>query len=43
MFHSLDKLGLEMPDATQKIDTGLTMGLLKILHRQVTEWQKKTD
>ncbi|CAF0885699.1 unnamed protein product [Adineta steineri] len=25
---------LEMPDATQKIDTGLTMGLLKILHRQ---------
>lgn len=24
-----------MPDATQKIDTGLTMGLMKILHRQV--------
>jgi hypothetical protein len=32
---------LEMPDATQKIDTGLTMGLLKILHRQVIEWQGK--
>ena len=28
-------LGLEMPVATQKTDTGLTMGLLKILHRQV--------
>ncbi|CAF1218790.1 unnamed protein product [Adineta ricciae] len=25
---------MEMPVATQKIDTGLTMGLLKILHRQ---------
>jgi len=24
-----------MPVATQKTDTGLTMGLLKILHRQV--------
>ncbi|UJR13592.1 hypothetical protein I4U23_000605 [Adineta vaga] len=25
---------MEMPVSTQKIDTGLTMGLLKILHRQ---------
>jgi hypothetical protein len=24
-----------MPVATQKTDTGLTLGLLKILHRQV--------
>ncbi len=24
-----------MPVATQKTDTGLTMGLLKILHKQV--------
>jgi hypothetical protein len=30
-----NKLGLEMPVATQKTDTGLTLGLLKILHRQV--------
>lgn len=29
--------GLEMLVATQKTDTGLTMGLLKILHRQVRE------
>ena len=29
------ELGLEMPLATQKTDTGLTMGLLKILHKQV--------
>lgn len=29
-------LGLEMPLATQKTDTGLTMGQLKILHRQVS-------
>ena len=28
-------IGLEMPVATQKTDTGLTMGLLKILHKQV--------
>jgi len=27
---------LEMPVATQKTDTGLTMGLLKILHRQLS-------
>lgn len=26
---------LEMPVATQKTDTGLTSGLLKILHQQV--------
>jgi hypothetical protein len=24
-----------MPTATQKTDTGLTMGLLKVLHKQV--------
>jgi hypothetical protein len=29
-------LGLEMPVATQKTDTGLSMGLLKILHKQVS-------
>lgn len=28
-------LGLDMPVANQKTDTGLTMGLLKILHKQV--------
>ncbi|CAF0725952.1 unnamed protein product [Adineta ricciae] len=27
---------LEMPLATQKIDTGLTMGLIKILHKQLS-------
>lgn len=27
---------LEMPDATQKIDTGLTPGLLKVLNKQVS-------
>ena len=26
---------LEMPVATQKTDTGLTPGLLKVLHKQV--------
>lgn len=26
---------LEMPTATQKTDTGLTPGLLKVLHKQV--------
>ena len=28
---------LEMPVATQKTDTGLTPGLLKVLHKQVTK------
>ena len=32
LFHYL---GLELPLATQKTDTGLTMGILKILHKQV--------
>lgn len=27
---------LEMPTATQKTDTGLTMGILKILHKQIS-------
>lgn len=26
---------IELPVATQKIDTGLTQGLLKVLHKQV--------
>ena len=28
---------LEMPVATQKTDTGLTPGLLKVLHKQVLQ------
>ena len=28
---------IEMPVATQKTDTGLTQGLLKVLHKQVGE------
>lgn len=28
---------IEMPVATQKTDTGLTQGLLKVLHKQVEE------
>ncbi len=35
MIYFVNELGLEMPVATQKTDTGVTMGLLKILHKQV--------
>jgi hypothetical protein len=35
MIYFANELGLEMPVATQKTDTGVTMGLLKILHKQV--------
>ena len=40
---SMHCLGLEMPVATQKTDTGLTMGLLKILHRQVENLSNHVD